>query len=211
MSRTGRKERSRQLILDAAATAFREAGFANVTMEEIAQRAGLTRMTIYNLFTSKEEIARSIISHAEAQADPAFRDRITAGESALLLLEDAFVESARWCLANPSIAPLALAGPAEGPSLSPPSGRPSFHSQIHGFMALGQSQNVIRRDKDPAMLAAVLLGAYAQAMLYALSTGRFTETWIPTLVHLIIEGIGARGQAAPVAAPAGAKDIEPDH
>jgi hypothetical protein len=51
-------------------------------------------------------------------------------------------------------------------------------------------------------------------MLYALSIDHFEESWIPSPVHLIIEGIGAqshaRGQAASLASP-GAKDIKSDH
>ena len=63
-----RTERSRNLILDAAGEAFRELGFANTSMEEIATRAGLTRKTVYNLFSSKEEIALRLLGRAIAHA-----------------------------------------------------------------------------------------------------------------------------------------------
>ncbi|RUZ09959.1 TetR/AcrR family transcriptional regulator, partial [Mesorhizobium sp. M7A.F.Ca.CA.002.15.1.1] len=48
MTTPKRTERSRSLILNAADLAFREMGFANTSVEEIATRAGLTRKTVYN-------------------------------------------------------------------------------------------------------------------------------------------------------------------
>jgi hypothetical protein len=48
-------------------------------------------------------------------------------------------------------------------------------------------------------------------MATAVQPAIFEEVWIPILVHLIIEGIGAQSQVRCQAAPAGAKDIEPNH
>ena len=196
-----RTDRSRQLILDAADAAFREKAFGDVTMEEIARRAGLTRMTIYNLFASKEDIAREIVARTEVESDARYRARMNAGESALRLLEDAFLESARWCLANRAIAPLALSGPREGLSMIPPAGRPSFHGLIRDMMILGQRQGALRRDTDAHALAAVLLGAFANLMLYALTGAPFEEIWVAGQLRLIVEGIGAKSEAAPVESP----------
>lgn len=190
-----RTDRSRQLILDAADAAFREKAFGDVTMEEIARRAGLTRMTIYNLFASKEDIGREIVARTEVESDARYRARMNAGESALRLLEDAFLESARWCFVNRAIAPLALAGPREGPSMIPPADRPSFHGLVRDMMILGQRQGVLRRDTDANALAAVLLGAFANQMFYALTGAPFEEIWVAKLVRLIIEGIGAKDEA----------------
>lgn len=200
MASPRRTDRSRQLILDAADAAFREKALADVTMEEIARRAGLTRMTLYNLFASKEDIAREIVARAEVESDARYRARMEAGESALALLEAAFLESARWCLANRAIAPLALSGPREGLSMIPPQGRPSFHGLITDMMILGQRQGALRRDTDAHALAAVLLGAFANLMLYALTGAPFEEIWVAGQLKLIVEGIGAKSEAAPAKA-----------
>jgi TetR/AcrR family transcriptional regulator of autoinduction and epiphytic fitness len=197
----GHKDRSRNLILDAADAAFREKGFAVVSMEEIARRASLTRMTIYNLFGSKEQIALAIIMRAEEQTAPAYAGRMAAGECAVTLLEQAFVESARWCLENPSLAQLALKGSPSGNPMEPPPDRPSFHGLIRDLMILGQNQGTIRRDKAPEILAAVLLGAYAQMMLSALAGGPFQEAWTKNLVRLLIEGFGTRSLTESDASP----------
>ena len=185
-----RTDRSRALILDAADAAFREKGIAATSVEEIAVRAGLTRKTVYNLFASKDEIALQLIARVEANDAP-YRERIAAGEGVLVLLESVLLDSARWCLANPALAGLALA-PALRPSLEPPSGRPSFQRLVRDILLLGQRQGIIRGDDDPDFMALVLLGIYGQAMLSALAGGRFAEDEIRRLIRIVVEGIGQR-------------------
>ncbi len=188
MAMLKRTDRSRNLILDAAGEAFRELGFAGTSMEEIATRAGLTRKTVYNLFSSKEEIALRLVARVEA-GDEIYRARMQANEDVLELLIRVFLDSAGWCLANPSLARLALA-PAERPSLEPPSDRPSFQGLVRDILVLGQQQGVIRKDDDPNFMSLVLLGIYGQAMLTALSGGPFSEDDIKHLIRIVIEGIG---------------------
>ncbi|AMY01862.1 TetR/AcrR family transcriptional regulator [Mesorhizobium ciceri] len=190
MTTPKRTERSRSLILDAADLAFREMGFANTSVEEIATRAGLTRKTVYNLFSSKEEIALRLIARVEA-GDAAYRARMAANEDVFVMLETVFLDSAGWCLANPSLARLALA-PAERPSLQPPPDRPSFQRLVRDLLVLGQRQGVIRRDDDANFMALVLLGIYGQAMLSVLSAGSFSEDEIRHLIRIVVEGIGKR-------------------
>lgn len=184
-----RTDRSRGLILDAADAAFRERGFANTSMDEIARRAGLARKTVYNLFSSKEDIASRLIARVEAD-DASYRMRIAANENVLTLLDSVFVDSARWCLANPSLARLALS-PAERPSLEPPD-RPSFQRLVRDILVLGQQQGVIRKDDDPNFMALVLLGIYGQAMITALCEHAFSEREISRIIRIVVEGIGER-------------------
>lgn len=185
-----RKDRSRNLILDAADALFRDKGVADTSVEEIAVRAGLTRKTVYNLFASKDEIALQLIARVEAN-DAAYRDRLVAGEHGLELLESVFLDSARWCLANPSLAKLALA-PIERPSCDPPSDRPSFQRLVRDILMLGQRQGIIRKDQEPEFMALVLLAVYGQAMLSALAKGQFEEDEIRYIIRIVVEGIGVR-------------------
>lgn len=190
MATLKRTDRSRNLILDAADEAFRQLGFANTSIEEIATRAGLTRKTVYNLFGSKEEIALRLVIRAEAE-DTSYRARMEANEDVLSLLELVFLDSARWCLANPSLARLALS-PADRPSLEPPPDRPSFQRIVRDILVLGQRQGRIRRDEDPNFMSLVLLGIFGQAMLTSLSAGSFSEHEIRHIVRIVVEGIGER-------------------
>lgn len=185
-----RTERSRLLILNAAEAAFQEIGFPATSVAEIANRAGLTRKTVYNLFASKDEIASTLIARVEANDAP-YRDRMNAEEDVLPLLEGVFLDSARWCLANPSLAKLALA-PAERPSLEPPPDRPSFQRLVRDILVLGQRQGLIRQDDDPNFMALILLGIYGQAMLSVLAGRPFNEEEIIRIIRIVVEGIGER-------------------
>ncbi|MCC6734685.1 MAG: TetR/AcrR family transcriptional regulator [Bauldia sp.] len=185
-----RTERSRSLILDAADALFRARGITAVSVEEIAQAAGLTRKTVYNLFAAKEAIALALVARVEA-GDAGYRARMAAGDDARTLLETVFLDSAGWCLANPALARIALAPPTP-PSLEPPEGRPSFQRLVTDILRLGQAEGTIRRDEDAAFMALVLLGAYAQAMLAMLGGGRFGAADISHLLRLVVEGIGER-------------------
>ncbi|MFM2281662.1 MAG: hypothetical protein RLZZ444_3893 [Pseudomonadota bacterium] len=153
-------------------------------------RAGLTRKTVYNLFASKDEIAWQLIARVEA-ADTPYRNRIEAGEDVLLLLESVFLDSAHWCLENPSLARLALS-PAERPSHEPPTDRPTFQALVRDILLLGQRQGVIRKDENPNFLALILLGIYGQAMLSALNNGKFAGDEIRHIIRIVVEGIGER-------------------
>lgn len=187
------------LILDAADIAFREKGFHATSVEEIATRAGLTRKTVYNLFASKDDIALQLIRRVEAE-DGSYRHRIEAGEEAFSLLEGVFLDSARWCLANPSLAKLALA-PHERPSLEPPRDRPSFQRLVRDVLILGQQQGLIRKDDDPDFMSLILLGIYGQAMLTALAGARFGEDEIRRIIRIVVEGIGERSSPRGVKTP----------
>lgn len=187
-----RTERSRRLVLDAADVAFRELGYAGTSIEEIAGRAGLTRKTVYNLFRSKEEIALCLIALVEAQ-DAGYRVRMAANENVFSLLELVLLDSASWCLANPSLARLALS-PAERPSLEPPADRPSFQGLVRDILVLGQRQGIIRKDEDPNFMTLVLLAVFGQSMLTSLSKGSFEEQEISHIIRILVEGIGSTAQ-----------------
>ncbi|OLR89529.1 ScbR family autoregulator-binding transcription factor [Actinokineospora bangkokensis] len=61
MAKQERAERTRTAILDAAAEAFEEHGFAGARLSDILARASVTKGALYFHFQSKEEIARAII------------------------------------------------------------------------------------------------------------------------------------------------------
>jgi AcrR family transcriptional regulator len=64
-----RKERELQfrinLVLDAAEEVFAESSYADASVEVIAHRAEISIGTLYNLFHSKEDIYRAVVSRAQ--------------------------------------------------------------------------------------------------------------------------------------------------
>jgi AcrR family transcriptional regulator len=95
-SRRRQKEARPQQLLDAALTLFVEKGFAATRAEEVAQRAGVSKGTLYLYYPSKEELLKAVIrerlgSRIAAGAAEADKHRGSAAE----LLREVF---SRWWL-----------------------------------------------------------------------------------------------------------------
>src|SRR5271166_5861858 len=63
---------SREAIVEAATRLFLQRGFGSVSMDELAEAAGLARRTLYNQFASKEEIFREMLLRVSAHLKDAF-------------------------------------------------------------------------------------------------------------------------------------------
>jgi TetR/AcrR family transcriptional regulator of autoinduction and epiphytic fitness len=82
----GRIGNSRQAIVAAAERLFLERGFGLVSMDELAEAAGVARRTLYNQFASKEEIFREMLLRVSGQLENAFPPGIeTQGDVAEVL------------------------------------------------------------------------------------------------------------------------------
>jgi AcrR family transcriptional regulator len=68
----GRRGSSREAIVDAAERLFLRRGFGAVSMDELAEAAGVARRTLYNQFASKEEIFRDMLLRVSRQLEAAF-------------------------------------------------------------------------------------------------------------------------------------------
>ncbi|MBV8574331.1 MAG: TetR/AcrR family transcriptional regulator [Acetobacteraceae bacterium] len=90
-----RRVGSREAIIEAAERLFLARGFGSVSMDELAEKAGVARRTLYNQFTSKEEIFREMLLRVSGQLEHAFPPGIeTQGsvEQVLRLIARAIVE-----------------------------------------------------------------------------------------------------------------------
>ena len=67
-----RRGGSRDAIVEAAERLFLQHGFGAVSMDELAEAAGLARRTLYNQFSSKEEIFREMLLKVSGQLENAF-------------------------------------------------------------------------------------------------------------------------------------------
>jgi AcrR family transcriptional regulator len=84
-----RKDARPAEILDAALEVFAERGYAATRMDDIAQRAGVTKGTIYLYFESKDAVFRSLVQHSigtTIEAAAANMERFEGSSSELLRL-----------------------------------------------------------------------------------------------------------------------------
>src|SRR5918999_6054336 len=69
-ARARQEERTRLAITEAAVDLHRTIGPARTTVKEIAERAGVGRMTVYNHFASDDELLAACSSHYMAGHPP---------------------------------------------------------------------------------------------------------------------------------------------
>ncbi|MGH8682005.1 MAG: TetR/AcrR family transcriptional regulator, partial [Burkholderiales bacterium] len=76
-------------ILDAALDLFVEKGFAATRLEDVAQRAGVSKGTVYLYFDSKEDLFKAVIRSGMVRAIEEAERRVAAypGSAADLLRE----------------------------------------------------------------------------------------------------------------------------
>lgn len=188
-----RKQRSRSQILDAALIEFEIHGVDDVSMETIARRAGLTRATLYNLFSSKEEMAAILVQQKVAAWDEAFRRRMDAGENGKALLIAALAKNAEICLKHPKIALSVLTKPQKTALPTTDENHKSFRILIQDLLAYCQNQNLVRQDLPPEYVMFTVLGLHTQMMIFALTSGAaVTENQIDQMLQVLFQGIGAQ-------------------
>src|SRR5438552_1410926 len=71
--------RNRELVLQAARELFAERGVENVTMDEVARRAGVAKGTVFHLFGDRSGLALALLDEQER----AIQDRLLHGEPSL--------------------------------------------------------------------------------------------------------------------------------
>jgi AcrR family transcriptional regulator len=86
--------RRRESLLDAAASAFADGGYEATSMEEVATRAGVTRLIVYRHFDSKEDLYRSVLDRAVAGLSAAVREALGEGPKVRRVV-DAFLDAGR--------------------------------------------------------------------------------------------------------------------
>ncbi|MFX0578354.1 TetR/AcrR family transcriptional regulator [Nocardia nepalensis] len=101
----------RTRILDAAAEQFRQWGIQRSTMEDVARRAGVSRITVYRRFSTKEELVELVILREFRRYFDTFLVDIAAATDVGDRVVLGFVSSLRALRGNPLIGALITAEP----------------------------------------------------------------------------------------------------
>ena len=73
LTRERRRQRTRDVLVEAATEVFARRGFEGASLEEIAESAGFTRGAIYKHFAGKEELFFAVIDDYNERVIEAFR------------------------------------------------------------------------------------------------------------------------------------------
>lgn len=110
---TARRRATRQKLFEAAVTLIAEKGFSATTVEEIADRAGVAKGTVYYNFASKNDLFEELLRYGVGRLTASLRaaaDAVTARGGSRLDALDAMVRSGlAFIVRYPSFAQLYVA------------------------------------------------------------------------------------------------------
>jgi AcrR family transcriptional regulator len=86
---------TRTTLLDAAERLLARTGYRKMTMEDIAQEAGLSRRTVYGYFRGKDEVVLGTIDRIVERVSERLDEVARSGEGAAERLRDMLVERVR--------------------------------------------------------------------------------------------------------------------
>ncbi len=192
-------DQTRQALLDAALVIFSRKGFAATGLEEIAEKAKVTRGAIYHHFKNKRDLYLTLLREASQRGGAAIQRAISEGGSfvdvcthilvySLSLLEDD--HQFREVMA------LSLSSSEQTPELSPIGKMRQEQSTalvegIAAYMQQGIAQGVLRPDVD-ALTAARAFLAYQNGLisLWLANREAFSiKAFAPTLASVLMDGL----------------------
>jgi AcrR family transcriptional regulator len=165
-------ERARRAqLVECAADAIAELGYANATMAEIARRADIAKSVISYHFTDKNALIQELVQTAVATSESFLEPRLAAETGALGKIRGYITGVADFMVVHRSLhlAVLEVAFNAIGPD-----GRPvaaSMPIDVHGaaleeILRQGQRSGELR-DFDVAVMAGLLRSAVTHTMVMA--------------------------------------------
>ena len=95
-------QQTRQRIVDAAYECFWRSGFTRTSMDGVAERARLTKRTIYSYFRSKDDLLAAVLGHYSELAHKRLRhigDQMPSDPGGMI--ESFFDQLARWAATSP--------------------------------------------------------------------------------------------------------------
>ena len=161
--RERQKEERRLAIRQAAGELFREQGYAQTTVEQIAVRAGLSPATVFNYYPSKGDLLLALVSAADEQylarlRREAAKPELPPERAAARLLESFTAESLK-VLERDAWRHL-LAGTLLNPEAPFVQAYTELNARLRGalaeLIASLQAQGTVDPQADPARVAQVL-------------------------------------------------------
>ncbi|MBW3085849.1 hypothetical protein KEM60_02060 [Austwickia sp. TVS 96-490-7B] len=198
LTRTARREATRQRLLTAAISAFGERGFYGTSVEDICERAGFTRGAFYSNFSNRDDLVLELLqiqvqeftSHIAALTE---RDDLNPGELLIKIIdswEAHHHDEAAWhlLLAEFSLHALRDANAGAAYAAVQRSMREQVSQAIETRLERAGSRLTVPSDQLVRLCIAVALGSADQHLLEpdALPRGLLERTFLPLLIDSVL-------------------------
>lgn len=149
---------SRQ-VLDAAFEEFCRAGIQRTTMEDVARRAGVSRITVYRRFATKDALVEQLVRRELRRYAEQFQADIAPARDVAERVVLGFASSLRTLRRNPLIGGLIAADPTMAPSLVGDGGRvlATLCNFVAGQLRREQRAGHVASDLDVDLVAEMIV------------------------------------------------------
>lgn len=187
--RNRKKLQARKTILTVAAEQFKRHGFANTSIADIMQAAGLGVGTFYNYFGSKEEVLLTLAQNLREGVEVEVSAANAINQSSAALLELCCVCTARLIDENRFILPLFISasGHSDKPEQISQSLSPGFRELFEDIILRGQRRSEFRSDV-PANIISEMIHSIYQTTAFSKLPISFQEN-IGLKIKILLKGI----------------------
>lgn len=163
LSRAERAERTRELILETAASVFAEKGYERTALSDIVRTSGLTKGALYHHFASKEELALAAFRHKQEALVAQILAAADAERDSVAALRTAFRVRAAVLQEDPSARVVLRLGAEFRVDAVPGSAFADYQElAFEAFTEIirqGQEEGSMRADLDPRAIAELIFAA----------------------------------------------------
>lgn len=173
--RQGIKRRNRDLdVMAAAISVMSDRGYAATSVQEIADRVGVLKGSLYHYFSSKEELLFRILSESHRESDAIMQDVAALNLEPLEELSEFLRRECLWFLSNVSRANIYFTASSDltGPRLKEiqSSGR-GFTDHLLKLITAAQNTGQIASNIDASLLTRFVLGSLTNVRAWPSRSG----------------------------------------
>lgn len=192
-------------MLDAAATLFAERGYDNTSIEDVSERANLSKGTFYYHFASKEELVVQLRRSLVADSVKTAFDLSANGYAPLTVLEKLLVDRAVFTQRQPELSRVFYSQRIQQLFFKEDdialkldeNGQPKRHFRraIYELICEAQKLGQIRSDLSPQELTGMIVAFFLHAQGAWLSGERSSSLTdkVHRWFHALLDGVGDKG------------------
>ncbi|MBW2939257.1 TetR/AcrR family transcriptional regulator [Zhongshania aquimaris] len=185
-----RKLAQKSGLLRAAESLVREGGFAALTIQAVASKAGVGVGTVYRYFNNKDELSTEVFRRATIRELEAVKLALSAELSVAVRLADAAEVFAQRAFAAPKLAWALIAEPVDpAVDLARLEYRKAYSALFEAVIAEGVDSGVLV-SQTPSLSAAALVGAMAESLLGPLDHPSCDSLTIVALREFCLRAVG---------------------
>jgi AcrR family transcriptional regulator len=174
---TGERRNRDENVIAAATTVMSERGYSATSIQEIADRVGVLKGSLYHYFSSKEELLFRVLSESHAESDKITLEVTALGLSPLDELSEFLRRLCLWYLTNVDRANIYFTESrhltGERHKITQQRGR-AFTQHLHDLIAAAQQNGQIKSTLDPNLLTRYVLGSLNNVRAWPSRSGKDT-------------------------------------